>query len=145
MKVVLKRLSSDYGMAGVLVLLCGYYSWATYTTHEPRGEAAAPVLATQVARSAPKGANVLIVARATDEDARFADTLEARLKADGLNVAGKVLGDPRAARQALQKHDAERTALAAIATTPECSAWTVFEGISQKYPNLGQPRLAIPQ
>jgi ribose transport system permease protein len=145
MKVFLKRLSSDYGMAGVLVLLCAYYSWATYTTHEPRGEAAAPVLADQIARSAPKAANVLIVGRATEEDARFAETLEARLKADGLNVVGKVLGDPRAARQALQKYDTERTGLAAIATTPECAAWTVFEGIGEKYPNLGRPRLAIPQ
>jgi ribose transport system permease protein len=145
MKAFLKRLSSDYGMAGVLVLLCAYYSWATYTTHEPRGEAAAPVLAAQVARSVPKGANVLIVARATDEDARFAEILEGRLQVGGLNVIGKVLGDPRAARQALQKYDAERTGIAAIATTPECAAWTVFEGMSQKYPNLGQPRLAIPQ
>jgi ribose transport system permease protein len=145
MRPFLKRLVADYGMAGVLVLLCAYYSWATFTTHEPRGEAAGRILAAQVARSAPNGGNILIVARGTEEDARLAERLEARLKAERLNVIGKVLGDPRAARQALQKYDADRTPLAAIATTPECAVWTVFEGMAEKYPNLGRPRLVIPQ
>ena len=86
MKQVFARFFSDYGMAGVLMVLCLYYSWATYTTHEPRGETAAPALAAQIAKSIPKGANVLIVARATDEDARLAGTLETHLKAGGLNV-----------------------------------------------------------
>jgi ribose transport system permease protein len=139
------RFCSDYGMAGVLVLLCLYYSWATYTTHEPRGEAAAPILAAQVVKSIPKSANVLIVARATDEDTRFATTVEERLKDSGINVLGKVLGDPRAARQALQQHATNNVPIAAIATTPECAAWTVFESMSEKYPSLGNPRLAIPQ
>src|SRR2546425_4451642 len=145
MKVSFKRFFSDYGMAGVLVLLCLYYSWATYTTHEPRGEAAAPVLAAQVVKSMPKGANVLIVARATDEDTRFAATGEALLKEAGIRGLGKVVGEPRAARQALQQHAAKNVPIAVIATTPECAAWTVFEGLSEKYPNLGRPALAIPQ
>ena len=145
MKLPFTRFFSDYGMAGVLVLLCLYYSWATYTTHEPRGEAAGRVLAAQVARSVPNGANVLIVARATDEDTRFAAAVEARLKEAGINVLGKVLGDPRAARQAVQKYDLERLPIATIATTPECAAWTVFEGLSEKYPNLGSPALAVPR
>src|SRR4029079_13314368 len=60
-------------------------------------------------------------------------------------VAEKVLGDPRAARQVLQKLDRDHVALAAIATTPECGAWTVFEGLEGKYPNLGKPRLVVPK
>ena len=145
MKFSFTRLLSDYGMGGVLVLLCVYYSWATYTTHEPRGEEAAPALAAQVVKAIPNGANVLIVARATDEDARFAATVEARLKEAGVRVLGKVLGDPRAARQALQQQAANNVPIAAIATTPECAAWTVFEGLSEKFPGLGNPRLLIPQ
>jgi len=145
MTALLKRLASQYGMAGVLVLLCVYYSWATYTTHEPRGEAAAPVLADQLAKSLSKNANVLVVARTSGEDARFADTLESRLKAANFNVAEKVFGDPRAARQVLQKLDRDHVALDAIATTPECAVWTVFEGLEGKYPNLGKPRLVVPQ
>ena len=145
MKFSLSRFFSDYGMAGVLVLLCLYYSWATYTTLEPRGEAAAPDLAAQIARSMPKGGNVLIIARADDEDARFAAAVETRLKEAGIHVVGKVLGDPRAARQALQKYDSERVPIGRIATTPECAAWTIFDGLSEKYPNLGSPALAMPR
>jgi ribose transport system permease protein len=145
MRFSVPRFFSDYGMAGVLVLLCLYYSWATFATHEPRGESAAPVLAAQIAKSIPKGGNVLIIARANDEDTRFAAAVETRLKEAGIGVVGKVLGDPRAARQALQKYDSERVLIARIATTPECAAWTIFDGLSEKYPNLGSPTLAIPQ
>jgi len=145
MKFSFKRFFSDYGMAVVLVLLCLYYSWATYTTHEPRGEAAAPVLATQVAGSVPKNANVLIVARANEEDVNFAAILEARLKDAGVRVVGKITGDPRAARLALQQLSTNQVRLAAIATTPECAAWTIFERLNEKYPDIGNPRVAIPQ
>lgn len=145
MKQVFSRFVSNYSMAGVLVLLCLYYSWATYTTHEPRGEAAAPLLARQLAKSLPKNSSVLIVARSIEEDSRFAEALETELKGKGLKVVGKILGDPRQARAALHKYESERTTLAAIATSPECAAWTIFEGLNSKYPNLGSPRIAIPQ
>ena len=32
----LGRWLQDYGMAGVLLLLCLYYSWATYQPQQPR-------------------------------------------------------------------------------------------------------------
>ncbi len=145
MRRIVARFFSHYGMAVVLALLCVYYSWATYTTHEPRGPSAAPVLADQVSRGLPKGANVLIVAGSTEEDARFAEALEAGLKTHGLTVVGKVLGEPRAARSALQQYETEHTQIAVIATTPECAAWTLFEGLKEKYPSLGNPVLSAPQ
>jgi ribose transport system permease protein len=132
-------------MAVVLVLLCLYYSWATFTTHEPRGESAAPVLAAQLQHSLARGASVLLVARTSEEDERFARELEVRLNTAGFHIAGKVLGDPRAARQMLEKLAAENTPIAAIATTPECAAWTVFAGLAEKYPSLGSPRIVAPE
>ncbi len=145
MKHALQRLCADYGMAGVLILLCLYYSWATYTTHEPRGDAAAPVLAAQLQRSLAKGAKVLIVAGSTEEDARFASLLESELKAAGFHIAGKMTGDPRGARQALQKLAEEKTRLDAIATTSECAGWTVLAGVPEKYPLLGNPVISVAQ
>ncbi|HEU0010058.1 MAG TPA: hypothetical protein VFT34_09615, partial [Verrucomicrobiae bacterium] len=53
-----------YGMAGVLVLLCLYYSWATYKEQQPRGAAAAKRTAAQLQASG-SGARVLIVGRTT--------------------------------------------------------------------------------
>ena len=77
MKRTLARFFTHYGMVGVLVLLCLYYSWATYTEQEARGDAAAPVLAAQIARDVARPASVFIVARTTDEDARFAGVVMA--------------------------------------------------------------------
>ena len=142
MKRTLARFFTHYGMVGVLVLLCLYYSWATYTEQEARGDAAAPMLAAQIARDVARPASVFIVARTTDEDARFADVVEARLRAAGYDIAGKMLGDPRAAKQALARLAAP---LAVIATTPECAAWTVFDGLPEKLPALGHPRVMVAQ
>src|ERR1041385_4294763 len=99
MKAVLTRFWANYGMAGVLLLLCLYYSFATLQEQRPQGAAAAKSLVARMTMPAP--ANILVVAKTTDEDVQFADELERRLKAAGYEVAGKVLGDPRAARVAI--------------------------------------------
>jgi ribose transport system permease protein len=137
-----RQFVSHYGMAGVLVLLCLYYSWATYTEQQPRGVAAAELLAKRIERERPQPASALIVARGGDEDVRFAEVLETRLRASGYEIAGKVLGDPRAARQALQQRAEQGKPLGIIATTPDCAAWTVFENLGEKFPALGTPHVA---
>ena len=136
----LSRLFNNYGMAAVLGLLCLYYSWATYTEQQPRGATAARMVATQIGKAGSSNA-VLIVARNSKEDTAFVGALEAELRAGGVVVAGKVQGDPRTARQQLQKVAEEKTRLAFIATTPDCAAWTVFENLPEKFPAIGSPRL----
>lgn len=131
----------DYGMGGVLVLLCLYYSWATYREQQPAGESAARILAQQLTRDFPPPAAVVIAARPAEQDVRFANTLEIALRNAGHVIAAKVVGDPRAARGALEKVDASGTAIAAIATTSEAAAWTVWENLPARFPNLGQPRV----
>ena len=49
------RFFSSYGMAGVLLLLCGYYSWATLAEQQPRGAAAAAAVVRQVRHDVPAG------------------------------------------------------------------------------------------
>ena len=137
------RLLNHYGMGGVLVLLCIYYSWATYSEQQLRGAPAARVLVKQIARTAGKSAAVLIVARTTEEDTDFVRAVAAALQSAGCTLAGQVQGDPRAARQALQKLAEQKTQLAFIATTPDCAAWTVFENLVQRFPGLGQPRVVF--
>lgn len=134
----LARMARDYGMAGVLALLCVYYSWATNTEQQPRGSAAAALLAKRMAREVPPPATVLIVGSASEEDARFAEALAPHLRTQGYQIVATSLGDPRAARQALQQ---QTSPIAVIATTPECAAWTVLANIPTKFPALGAPRL----
>jgi ribose transport system permease protein len=132
----LAHLSRHYGMAGVLVLLCAYYSAATLREQQPRGEAAADRLAGQLTGTS----RVLIVAQETEEDARFIARLDALLAG---RVAGKIAGDPRAARQALKQLSDSGQPLDVIATTPDCAAWTVFENLREKFPALGDPRVVF--
>src|SRR5690242_6940813 len=99
----LARFLTDYGMLFVLVLLCVYYSWATYTEQEPTGAAAGEQLARAILRQASKSAKVLIVARDTQDDTAFADTLAQRITEGGLIVSATVKGQPADARAALQR------------------------------------------
>jgi ribose transport system permease protein len=96
----LQRLFADYGMLLVLLLLCGYYSWATLSEQFPVGQAAAGQVAKEIASAGAK--RVLIVAREQKEDALFADSLVERLKQTGIAVTGVIKGQPGDARQALE-------------------------------------------
>jgi ribose transport system permease protein len=87
---------------------------------------------------------VLIVASATAEDGAFVAALRPALQDRGYLVADTVQGDPRAARQALQRLAESGVRLGYIVTTPEGAAWTVFEGLGARYPSLGEPRLLVP-
>ena len=60
----------------------------------------------------------------------------------GLNIlVGIVLGDPRAARKALQGFNDRGIVLGGIVTTPECVAWTVMQDLPTKFPKIGQPEI----
>lgn len=133
-----------YGMAGVLVLLCAYYSWATWQERHPVGRAAADSVVARLQSAPPGERSVLIVARTVEEDSVFATVLTERLQASGFEIVATVQGEPRDARQALQQQADAGRPLHWIATTPECAAWTVFEGLKEKFPALGQPRLLVP-
>ncbi len=137
----MRGLFTSYGMAIVLLLLCVYYSWATLQVQNPEGDVAAQTVAARIEKSAEKGAAVMIVARNSDGDKAFAQGLKRRLEASGYTIASQVLGDPRAAREGLEKAAAQNIPIAAIATTPACADWTVLKEIGQKYPTLSNAKL----
>src|SRR5207247_2014651 len=119
---IINAFFSNYGMAGVLVLISLYYSWATLQPQQPTGESAAKILAKQIA-GLP--GNVLIIAKNSDEDTEFVNSLNDLLTKAGHTFIGKVQGGPRDARIQLEKVSPD-----IIATTPECASWTVLEKYS---------------
>jgi len=136
---------AGYRMVGVLLLLCAYYSFATLEEQHQEGEAAGKSLARQIASVAKPPVAVLVVARSTDLDARFADSLEAELRSRGFTVAGKVLGEPRDARMAMKELDQRGVKAAAIATTADCAAWRVFDDLPAKFPSFGAAQILYPK
>ncbi|MEP6671921.1 MAG: ABC transporter permease [Chthoniobacter sp.] len=144
MKPTLQRLLSDYGMIFVLLLLCAFFSAMTLTEQNPTGEAAARQVASDLGRSPGKGGRVLIAIRPQADDTLFARQLEQALTAAGLQIT-VVTGEPRDAREALQKLAAANTPLDAIAGNQVTASWLVFADIPADFPTLGHPRIVKPR
>ena len=145
MKPSLARLLTDYGMVLVLVLLCAFFSVVTITEQSPAGETAAKQVAAGIAGQFGKSPRVLIAAREQDDDAAFAKRLESELAASGAQVIAVVKGEPKDAREALQKIAASGVKIDAIACTQATAAWGVFSDLKGDFPALGEPRVVKPR
>jgi len=92
---------SEYGMLGVLLLLCLLFSILTVREQHPGGSGAAEALFENVTGVVPSSARLLIVARETDEDRAFAFSLQQLLLRDGYAPPSIITGDPASVRAKL--------------------------------------------
>ena len=145
MKQTLARFLTDYGMVFVLVLLCAFYSVVTFSEQSPSGETAAKQVATAIAGRFGKTPRVLIAARDQPDDAAFAQKLESEFAASGAQILAVVKGEPKDAREALQKVAAAGAKIDAIACTQTAAAWLVFSDLKTDFPALGDPQLVKPR
>lgn len=86
--------SSDYGMLGVLVLLCVFFSWITFEEQQPEGRDAAESLNLSISQDFNEPGRVLIAGRKTDSGQAFTTHLHGLLSAAGWEIAGVVEGGP---------------------------------------------------
>jgi ribose transport system permease protein len=145
MKRGLAHFFSEYGMLFVLVLLCAFFSVVTYSDQSPSGEAAATQLAAELRKSPGKAGRVLIAVRNQADDDAFARKLQSELAAAGAVVVGTVHGEPKDAREALQKLAAAGGKLDAIACNQATASWLVFSDLKNDFPALGDPRIVKPR
>ncbi len=131
-------------MLAVLAALCAYYSVVTLTVQQPSGGEAARQVAERIAGfGGGTAGGVLLVARGSEEDTVFLGALEASLRARQVEVAGRVQGEPRDARVALEELAGKGGKLGFIATTADCAGWTLWQGVRERFPVLGEPRLVV--
>jgi ribose transport system permease protein len=142
-RTLLGRLPSEYGIAVVLVLLCGVFSIATLTEQQPEGAAAGEELARQIAGRHPAG-KVVIVAGTGHADAQFADALRGGLERAGVTVLATSQGPPSAARQTLTRLASEQQTPDVIAASRTAGRWSLFDDLGAKVPGVGSPRVAAP-
>lgn len=143
MKSFASRLLADYGMILVLLLLCAFFSAATYREQSPTGAAAARQLAEAIEGEFGRTARVLIAVRQVQSESALAEHLQRELTAAGARVT-LVRGEPKDARQALAKLAAANEKLDVIAGTQTTADWLVFEDVKSDFPSLGEPRIMMP-
>jgi ribose transport system permease protein len=119
----------------VLGLLCAFFSVVTRTEQFPQDAAAAREIAAQIG----KDARVMIAVRAQPEDAVFEEALKKEL---GTRVLESVKGEPRDARQALNREAAG--GLDFIVGNHVTAAWLVFEDLGADFPALKDTRILKP-
>src|SRR5262245_46681897 len=132
----LGSLPAESGLVGVLVLVCGAFSFATLTEERPEGAAAGEALARKVARDRP--ASVLIVAGTGRDDRAFADAVESELQAAGVIRVTKVVGTPADAKEAIDVMFSGSTVVVASRTAER---WAVWRRIADLTPVTPQSRV----
>jgi ribose transport system permease protein len=99
----LRRLFRDYGMLGVLVLLCGFFSIVTMSEQHPEGEAAADAVMGHIANVCEPCTDIILIGRNTGDDSLYVQSLQRQLVAEGHQISHVVTGDPAAIRASLQQ------------------------------------------
>ena len=140
----MKKLISDYGMLGALLLLCAFFSWRTWDVQQPTGAAAGRQVAGLIARTLPKTGHVLIAARDNDEDREFAGTLTDQLKRAGIAGVEAVYGQPVDARRAMNRIVEAGGTIDVIACNHATAEWPVFQNLGEKIPALAKATVIQP-
>ena len=139
------RLLSEYGMLLVLALLCALFSALTFSDQTPTGEAAAKQVAEALRQQFGKSPRVLIAVRDQPDDTAYGSALQQLLSVPQAPPAALVRGDPKDARETLQRLNAAGERLDAIACTRATGEWLVFADLKNDFPKLGGPLLVTPR
>lgn len=142
----LKAAADSYGMVGALLLLCVYFSWATYHREVPVGRDGALELASELKRTVPDsgGDRIIVVAQRDDAEVEFADTLTQELTRSGLHPTAVISGDPPTVRQALEAlPDGPGTPV--VATTQACKQWGIWSVLRDRAPAYRNLRVVAPE
>ena len=134
---------NKYGMVLVLLLLCGYYAWATYQLQPGSGATGGRDAAAQLLASGTKPARAAVIASDTPDDRRFAAAAADKLRGAGIaSVVDVPGGDPRSARQALLALAQQGAAPDALAVSADCNQW--LGDVLPSLPAVANARVAIP-
>ena len=122
----LRALFSDYGMLGVLLLLCVACSLATIARQQPLDRWTADRLAAKVATDHPRGA-ALVVGLPSKEEKAFVAAVVEGLKRRGVKVVAAVNGLPSETKEAIRQAIATGERIDVAVTSLGASTRTVLE------------------
>ena len=136
------RFFADYGMIFVLILLAGYYSYATYRRQYPVGAEAGEQVAARAAVVLGPRARVLIVTQQGPDANDFVRAADKGLREAGLEVAGAVIAGPAGLREELEKLPAR--SLDGLVVTRQAIQWKIIQSLGEHFPNLTRTKGLAP-
>lgn len=140
-KLALIRFVSNYGMLGILIILCLLFSILTLRDQYPSGEDAARSLAENL-KTYPRNTRILILSRDTQDDTLFALSLERHLLAAGFNSVSKITGSPSSLKNQIAAMAASSN-ISVIATS--FSSAPVAFSIKNELPQYAKTMVISPQ
>ncbi len=145
LRTIVSRLTSDYGMLLVLLVLCAFLSWITWSEQVPTGAAGGREVARDIVSSFDPGTRILIATRNGHEDRQFADELAGGLAKAGFSVVDIVAGAPSDAGRTIRAIFDRGGAIDVIACNHATRQWPVFGALSDEFPQLATAKIVAPR
>jgi ribose transport system permease protein len=136
------KIVANYGMLGILILLCLFFSIMTMREQYPSGENAAKDILKPLLKSASSNDNILIVARDNEDDSLFAYMLRSSLIARGYPSPTIISGDPSKIKSEMASFADSTNKFSHIATTQ--SYEPVVQNIKIQFSHFSNVRLITP-
>ncbi len=141
----LKRFLTDYGMVFALLLLCVYFSFATWGEQYPEGKRAARQVCKAVRDDCGAGARVLVVAHEGQQAKEFVDSAVDGLKAGGIDVIAVVSGEPSDLRTEVERLSRSDEKPVAIVATRSAAQWRLVQSLSEQFPAMKGVKIVSPR
>jgi ribose transport system permease protein len=127
---------NDYGMAGVLLAVCVFFSAMTWSEQRPAGQAAAR----QIAPALAAQERIVIVTPKSNEGEVFAEELERQL-GEKQKVVATIAGEPFEVREKLQTLLADSETFDTVAAHPAVYHWSLFDQLAESSPVFAKVKL----
>ena len=145
MKILKNLLSSDYGMLGVLVLLCVFFSVITYEEQQPLGKDGAERLFAKISNDFEESGTVIIAGKNSNDGQKFVLHLENELKRTGWEVAAAISGSPVDIGKALRRTVEKKEKVDVFACEQTLAGLPVVENLKKSNPLLQEMKVLSPQ
>ena len=145
MKILKNLLSSDYGMLGVLVLLCVFFSVITYEEQQPLGKDGAERLFAKISNDFEESGTVIIAGKNSNDGQKFVLHLENELKRTGWEVAAAISGSPVDIGKTLRRTVEKKEKVDVFACEQTLAGLPVVVNLKKNNPLLQEMKVLSPQ
>ena len=144
MKILKKLLSSDYGMLGVLGVLCVFFSLITFENQQPVGRDAADRLLVQIQNQFETPGVAVLAGKGSDDGRDFVSQLEEQLIQEGWKVEAKIAGSPIDLGKALRQAGENKLRVILLACEQSFADLPLVENLKTTSPELSQMKVLSP-